>query len=262
MRRPVPFTGYAVARGSRGILFGIAALGLVVTTACENVNSDDVDTEGVYADLYVTADGDGSSLVYAALKVGGANSNTFLDLTDGDTLIAYQDTDSNVMIRHTLAGKVWYESSFPVDAEDTPFKVSFLRVHTGQGSEECVGASAPDSDVTMAAPFNMTAPTAGTTFSRASDDVVVSWDNTGSDQMFWAMGGSCIEPRLEEITGDPGTFTILAAEFQPLQNQEAETCDVTISIERRRAGTIDTAYGEGGHIYARQLRSVTISSAP
>ena len=243
----------------RKVVWSLLLAGLLV--GCENVGSDDINTGGVYASLTVTADGSGSSRVYAALKVGGQNSNTFLDLVGGDTLLAYQDTDSSAMIRKELLQKVWYEASFATDAEDTPFQVSFLRVHTGDGTESCTGSSAPDSYATLPAPYLLTGPAPDTSFSRATDDVAISWDTASGDPMSWTMNGDCIQLKTSSFT-DSGSVTIPAAEFVPEQNEQASTCNVTVVITRSRGGTVDANYGEGGSFVAYQVRTVQIQSAP
>jgi hypothetical protein len=40
------------------------------------------------------------------------------------------------------------------------------------------------------------------------------------------------------------------------------TCQVTITLQRTRTGTIDSHYGYGGTINAAQTRSVTFTSTP
>jgi hypothetical protein len=45
------------------------------------VESTDIRTTGVYPVIDVTAEGSGTSRVLVKLKVGGINSNTYLDLT-------------------------------------------------------------------------------------------------------------------------------------------------------------------------------------
>ena len=62
-------------------------LGLV---ACESVDSTAVTTAGVYADITAMADGSGSTRTTAILKVGGATSNTYLDLIKALALLFHE----------------------------------------------------------------------------------------------------------------------------------------------------------------------------
>lgn len=230
-------------------------------TGCSNTPSSDVATDAIHADIQVLADGSGQSSVIAALKVGNAASNDFVELTDGDALIAYNDTDGQTMARNEFAGEVWYQSVFAVDSAGAPFKVSFLRTHTA--SQQCNTVSAPDSHVTLPAPFTITAPAPGASFSRASDPITVTWSGSGEpDPMVIEASGTCINYYSLQVPTDAGTATIPAGSFQPVQGQTGTNCQVTIGISRSRAGVLDTNYGEGGSISAIQHRNLDILSTP
>ncbi|MFH1808756.1 MAG: hypothetical protein ABIJ09_08420 [Pseudomonadota bacterium] len=222
--------------------------------ACENVDSEDVMTSGVYADISATADGAGQSLVKASLRVGGGASNTYLDLMGNDKLVASQDTTDKDMVKRTLLGAVWYEATFDADAADTPFKVAFTRT---------VDDGAPESTLTLPTPFAITVPAADAQFSRASDDITVTWDpGSSSDTMHLTADGDCIQIWTKDLDGDAGTAVIPHAEIVAHENQEATTCTVTVTVGRRRAGTLDTGYGEGGVVWGIQQRTIKIKSAP
>src|SRR3569832_2813747 len=62
-------------------------LALPALCACtESVESTDVRTTGVYPEFQIVADGSGTTNASARLKVGGNDSNTFLDLQGSDVL--------------------------------------------------------------------------------------------------------------------------------------------------------------------------------
>lgn len=229
---------------------GLALAGLV---ACENVDSSDVLTSGVYADITARASGDGETLVKTTLRVGGAASNTFLDLVDDDKLIATQAEQVEEMERKTLLGSVWYQKSFAIDAADTAFKVAF---------ERTIDEGAPDSNLTLPAPFSVTSPAAATDFSRSADDIVLSWDGSGTDDlMVLNIDGGCIKIFHKELAGDTGSYTVAHDEIELARDaEEGDSCDVTILLERRRAGQLDPGYGEGGQITGIQSREVKINS--
>jgi hypothetical protein len=226
----------------------------LVATGCAQVESDDVKTDGIYANLQVEATGNGSSVATASLKVGGSTSNTFLDLSPGDSLVAQSGADSADMVRNETLGAIWYSAVFATDSANTPFKISFVRD---------VEVSAPDSDVTLPAGFAITGPAADSSYSRSADAVVVTWDGSGAaDPFSWQITGNCIVAQFGQQTADSGTLTIPAGAIQPGQNQGAASCQATIQLFRSRAGTLDGAYGEGGSVTARQTRSISILSAP
>jgi len=235
----------------------------VLLVACENVKSEDVDTDALYADLRVTATGDGASRVGAWLRVGGGLSNTYLDLSSGDSLTARQGESIKTLARQSnVLGEVWYEESFAIDAENTPFLISLTRASTDPSA--CgTGHDAPNSNVSLPAPFTLSAPTADASFSRAADDIPVAWAESGKpDPMTVHFSGGCIVGRSIAVSGDPGTATIPHSMIEPIRDHETESCRVTITVERRRAGALDPNYGEGGTISAAHVRSIDVLSTP
>ncbi len=240
------------------ILLGMAGLA-ALASGCETVASDDIATDAVYAQFAVNADGSGNAHVSGTLRTGGPNSNTFLDLTENDALIAYAGPASQSMSKDNNLGAISYHANFVVTTGGVPFKVSFLRTHAA--GQECNGVSAPNSDVVLPEPFAITGPNGSPPYSRTTEDIVLTWAPSGtSDQMYWSASGPCISPTGDTaITGDTGTYTIAAG---TLVGGTAGSCTISIGIERLRTGTIDPAYGEGGSMYAKQNRSITVQSTP
>lgn len=237
----------------RKILIALAApLALV---GCANSQSTDIETHGIYADLRATADGTGSTQLYAALKVGGATSNDFVEVVGDDSIVGIHDATTQPMAKNEALGAIWYTTSFAVDTAGSAFKISFNR-----GPSH---VSAPESNATLPAPFSITGPAGGATFSRATDAIPLTWAASGgTDPMSYSMIGDCIVAKGEALPADNGSYSIPAGSIQPAQNQTGTTCQVTIQIQRTRAGTIDPAYGEGGAFTASQVRTVTVLSAP
>jgi hypothetical protein len=234
------------------VFMAVGALGLL---ACENVDSEDVMTDGIYADINAFATGDGNTTVRAALRVGGGASNTFLEMVGDDQLLASMgEGDPVEMGEKSFLGSRWYTAEFDADAEDTEFNVAF---------ERTVDEPAPESKMTMVAPFELTAPASSAEYSRATDDIEITWDASGSsDDMIVNIDGDCVQLYHEDLSGDTGSFTVVAGTLDPAQDQDDETCSVTIELIRHRDGNLDPAYGEGGVIYARQIRTIQVSSAP
>ena len=223
--------------------------------ACTNTESENIKTSGIHADIDVTATGTGQTEVSTWLRVG-ASSNTFLDLSDGDELIASKGTESKKMTRREVFGSVTYNATFDADAAETEFKVAFEREND---------VSAPNSHGTLPAAFSLTAPAAAASFARATDTITITWDPSGaSDRMHVAANGTCIQAYDVDLDGDPGTATINPSAFKEPTDaeQQGKTCDVTIELRRTRPGTVDSAYGEGGDFISRQVRSRKISSKP
>jgi len=225
--------------------------------ACQKVSSADVKTSGLYANISAEAKGDGSTLVSATLRVGGALSNTFLDLTSDEKISASSGTDQKTLARKSFLGAVSYEATFTGDELDKSFTVSLERPTDY--------VSAPNTQLSMPAGFTISAPTGGTSFSRANDDIVVTWDNNGSsDDMQWELATSnCArESKTNAIPSDSGSFTIPKGTLVAIQGHEGETCDTSLWLVRRRLGSLDPNFGDGGFVVARQVRKVVISSTP
>lgn len=235
---------------------GVVLLGGLATfnLACETVESEDVLTSGVFAGIEVTADGSGNSLVTTRLKVGGGNSNTFLDLSGDDKLEASSGDETLVMKKDKgLFNDIKYTAEFEGDAEDKAFAVAFLRT---------IDDGAPSSTVTLPAPFALTGPDEGTSFSRA-EAITITWDNAGkADTMRVSASGDCIHVFSQDVDGDPGSFTIAAGSLDELDSEEPATCEINVSVRRVRSGSLDPAYGEGGSVTAEVVRARTLTSAP
>lgn len=231
----------------------VIAVAAATLQGCSNVESEDVATSGVNAQIRATADGSGSTQVRATLRVGGGTSNTFLDLSGDDVLEASYDQSAQAMSREELLGAISYVTSFPVEAEGSEFVVALLR---------SVDDGAPDSRATLPAPFAISAPAAESVHSRGAD-VSLVWSPSGAaDPMTWIANGPCVQARSGVVAGDPGTLTLPAGTFVAHENQTGETCTVEVTLTRSRTGILDPGYGEGGEVRGEQVRRLQILSAP
>jgi hypothetical protein len=227
-------------------LVGCFALGAVGCT--ETVESTDIRTSGIYPEITVQANGSGSSTVTVKLKVGGSDSNTFLELTGDDTLEATVGDETKTLDE---TGSYTYRASFNEDAEGTEFIIGFIR---GDGDD-----SAPASTVVMPAPFDLTL--GATEASRADDDLEYTWDPAGSGDMDWELEGDCIQ-RDDGSTPDDGSNRIAAGSIETFESDAEETCTVALNLVREQGGNIDDAFTEGGRIVARHVRGKSFTSAP
>ena len=233
---------------------GILFLTLATLVACESVESTDVMTSGVYADIEAVAEGDGSTRASAILRVGGADSNTFLELVADDSLTASTGEETQELIEQSIGDYFSYVADFDVDAEDTEFVVAF---------ERTVDEGAPNTTLSLPALFDLTGPEEGVTLSRSEEDITITWESSGTeDEMLWSASGGCFFDASGGIEGDPGTFTIEAGTLESVDEDEPETCEATLVITRSRVGDLDPGYGEGGSVFGKQMRSVDILVSP
>lgn len=232
----------------RSRVLGVLGLVFLALGCTESVESTDIRTTGIYPEITVEAEGNGSSTVTVRLKVGGSNSNTFLDLTGGDTLEATVEGETK-RLRET--SDETYSATFPVDAEGTEFLVAFLRTEEDE--------SAPASVVRLPAPFEL--EVAPREASRATDDVELTWDPPGNGDIDWQISGECIKREWDAIPDD-GSHTITADSIETFESDKADSCTVTVLLERSRRGSVDEAFTEGGRVVAIQRRRTTFTSTP
>jgi hypothetical protein len=229
---------------------------LLSTVACTSVESDDILTSGIYADIAARADGGGTTLVTATLFLGNPINLNFIDLTGDDQLIASYGDQDKVMIETKILGTVSYSAAFQGGFEGDEFVVALLRN---------VDGGAPESIATLPEEFEIDPigdPGPGE-MSRAQE-LMFTWGPAGSsDQMSWVAEGVCIERVGAPLASDTGTATIPRNTLVQREGaQIPETCEVTITMTRSRLGSLDPGYGKGGEITGEQVRTVTFTSTP
>lgn len=217
--------------------------GLVACT--EDVNSNDIKTHGMYAGIRAVAHGDGTADVTVDLRVGG-NSGTVVDLVAGDQLVATSNGTSTVLAHKGND----YQARIPSVVGGTEIQVAFER-----GQDD---VSAPNSLVVLPEDYNITAPTADASVSRATE-VAVSWSPTSSDGMSWDVDGDCIFADSGNLSGGASS---VAVKLDPTTTDQNNSCTVTFCLNRTRAGQVDSAFGEGGKFEAVQRRCVKFTSTP
>jgi hypothetical protein len=219
---------------------------------CAKTESSDLLTSGIYADLSARATGTGTTTVYATLYVGNPINLNFVELTGDDQLVASYGGQTKVMNQTELLNIVSHAAEFSTDAEGASFGIALQR---------SVDAGAPTSTVTLPAKFTLTpVPTSA---SRAAA-LALSWSPAAStDTMSWRATGECIGDAQGVLAGDSGTMAIAAGTLMKRQGQNIpDSCMVSITVTRSRAGKLDSHYGKGGDATGRQDRTVTMMSTP
>lgn len=234
-------------------LISIAVVSAAFHAGCNSVDSDNILTSGMYADIRATSDGTGVTIVRATLYLEGPGSLDFIELEGGDVLTAYApDGDSQIMRESQFLGITNYSADFDIDDGGSEFIVELSRT---------VDVGAPDSRAYLPEQFDILPP-AETTYSRAEDDIIIDWDPFDSpDDVDLEISGTCIETELIAIDGDPGTYTIPAGTLIKLEGQMVEdACDITVTVTKSTPGDLDPNYGFGGEIYGHQVRTLGLSS--
>lgn len=227
--------------------------GGTMSLACaEDVGSENVRTQGMYANYEAVAEGDGSTQITAELRVGGDNG-TFVELGAEDELFAIT-ADDDIQLRHTSTGNQHrYKASLPDDAEDLEIQIAFSR---GEDFDDAV-----ESWAKMPAPFEAELDDADVDSYARGEDVSIVWDNEASGSMQWHVDGDCVQIA-SGSTDDDGTLTIDGGEIEVWESDAGENCEVTVTLERQRQGSVDPTFEEGGDFRAIQRRTVSFLSTP
>jgi hypothetical protein len=229
------------------------ACSLLAVTACETLDSADIRTSGVYAEIDVEADGTGQSVVRTTLRSGGAGSNTYLELTAGDRLLARSEGQTKTMAAsRNVWDEVHYVAGFSRDAGGTEFRVAFERP-----SEN--GEDADDSRVSLPDPFRLVSPAPGGLVRPDEDRVRIEWDRTSNDRVEVRLEGDCIWTYERVLEDDRGGLVLQPGDLEP---HGEESCRVEVTVARVRRGELDANFGEGGRIEARQVRRTWLVVRP
>jgi hypothetical protein len=228
-----------------------ALLALPSCTA-ESVESNDVLTDGIYAELRAEATEDGTRAT-ATLRVGGSGSNTYVMLTGDDSLSASAGSETEEMNRQNVGDRYYYTADLDATGEDTVVTFRFAR---------SIDDGAPDSRCTLPRPMTIEAPAEGSNYSRMQQDVEITWDTSGSSQpITLSVEGDCFGDFNESFEDDPGSYTIQAGTLTS-SGDPATACVATIEVSRTNNGNLDPGFGEGGSVLCSQTRTATFRSDP
>lgn len=219
----------------------------------EDVDSEAVRTEGMWVDMDAVSEDGEETHFDVRIRVGGSNG-TFVELTGDDRLVATgvtDDDDSTVVLDHDSSGdRHWYNGTIPFADEGAEMNVDFQR---GDGN-----TSAPDSTVSMPAPFEMDIEADSV---ERGQEFTVTWDNTFGDSMNYEISGDCIDT-VDGQTDDDMEFVVPGDALEVDLLDEGESCQVTVELSRVLDGDLDPAFGEGGSIQGIQRRTATFRSDP
>lgn len=228
-----------------------------LSVACADVKSSAVTTEGMFLTYSVMSEGEGTgSDAYAVLTVGGA-FGSWVDLEGDDQLTVSvgegENLESLVLAEYSLLTMHSYSASFDADLPGSDFDLRFDR---GTAADP---AGAPSSVVTLPEGFELTEPETGFEFSTSDEagELVVSWDGTSNEPMIISVDGDCFSGYIETEVTDSGTHSIPVSEFVDNMNDTMTSCSATVTVERKKVGTVDSAF-DGGIATGVQKRTLSI----
>ncbi|MFZ4738420.1 MAG: hypothetical protein ACOYM9_20855 [Bradymonadia bacterium] len=229
-------------------LFTLAAL--ATSTACSSMSSEDVDTDGMYAQIGVEARGNGQTEVRVSLRAGDADSMTWIELDGGDRLYAERE-DLRVRLSEYDSTFEQFEYGTALDGEfvGTPVRVELRRERF---------ADADNSVVSLPAPFDLKVGNAGQTFETGVDAVALRWGQGSADTIAVEVEGDCILDYRTSAMPDTGAFELPPQALEAYSGEgEGSTCSAVVRVRRTRVGALDPQF-EGGRITASQVREVRI----
>ena len=241
-------------------LSGTLMASSLLATGCAQVDSEDLKTSGMYANIRVKAKDTTTAEVGVDLTAGSGGAASKVNLTQGDTLTAVAGGQNQTLSQTytvKLVNDLHYRTAFDFDGSGEAFTIALQRD---------AGQSAPDSTVTLPAAFSITAPTEGASLS-AGDTLTVTWDPPQQDRtLMLTVVATCATsdgPRPvflhADDAPDDGIENIAVDE---LINQATDNgrrrltgpCDGKLRLQRSNIGTLDPHFG-GGTIAALQVRT-------
>ena len=237
----------------RFLVTPVIAAALLSTMGCssEDVSSKNIKTGGFAATYEAKSEDGNTTRARAEFRVGGDESNTHIILDGGD---AIQVTGGGETKALAAEDEGVYVANFGTAAAGTEFQFSLIRPDDDD---------APDSKGVMPGPFSITDVPSNSP-SRATDDIVIKWDNSGSGAAMTAdVSGSCIFDKDDlDIPGDTGEYTIKAGTLDSTGGDKPETCDLKVVLWRTAGGSVDAKLDNESTVRMRQVRSATFTSAP
>ncbi|MCF6436714.1 hypothetical protein [Pseudoalteromonas sp. MMG022] len=231
-----------------------AALCCLLASACstETTNSNDVKTEAIWSDIYVTSNGNDSRVI-AELNVSSRKGNN-LNLVSGDKLSVTANSTTKDMEKDVDFFDIDYRVTFPYFAQDTEYEIKLYR------AEEQITLK---SKVTLPQAIDILAPQTEQTF--PVDEVLdLRWIKATSpkdNESLKITISSVCKNGDEEISSshilsdveDDGKKSIDFEALELFKNEKLNNnfdCTVNFEFERRRYGTTDSRYASGSRTYA------------
>lgn len=229
------------------------ALAMVNVACGETLESENIESDGIYAAFQAVSDGS-QVRTSARLLAGGATSNVAVILAADERLTVNTAGQSHVLARVNQADD--YAVSFPGAPAGTVLTFSYDR---SAGKTD-----APSSQATLPADFAFSSPAAGGHVSRAAG-FTLSWATPdGVDEQSLTMNNAgdtpCVASRGNIVPAADGSFVVTPAALA-LDGITA-ACEVTLTLQRTKRGTVDPAFGEGGWVGGTQERSITLVIDP
>ncbi|KZN34091.1 hypothetical protein N474_22480 [Pseudoalteromonas luteoviolacea CPMOR-2] len=238
----------------------LSASALVVSTlllgcSTSTTESENVKTEAIWADIYVTTQGE-SSRVIAELNVSSRNGNN-IQLSDKDKLEARAAGVTKELEQDDDFFDIDYRAVFNIAEKDTQFSVRLVR---GESNETL------ETTLKLPAPFTIITPQKNQSFFR-KETLEINWtpDDATDTSLDLALTITCKNNEGNDTsTGttvrnidDDGSYSInlesLDGLVDPLLNTK-KMCEGQVFMERIRHGVLDSKFADSSRARAIQER--------
>ncbi len=234
---------------------------LVASAGCSEIDSRNIRTAGINADMEAGVDGSSRTEVEVRLTTDSTLFADQIDLSRGDRLFA---TINGVTQRLGRSGSR-YRTTFNFDAGGMVLIVELDRDND---------RNARDSRITIPDAFDILMPAANTVF-EAAEEVTVVWDppaNGNTIELIYS--GQCMNMQSNESEGffrsfnisDSGMHSVVVENLLNSSDQRQNfdpmmACPTTVTLRRRSTGTIDREF-DGGRFRALQERELVFIINP
>jgi len=225
-----------------GMAFGAGGCG------ADEVDSDAIRTQGMFADMLALAPGDGTTLVRVQLTVGGENG-TNVALVGDDRLEASFAAASETLVR---SGRGSYERQMAADSAGD-VSVQLLR---GPDDASASGRA------WLPEPFVAALETDASGGIGRDAGVVISWSPAvPGASLTWTLDGRCLWAE-SGSTADDGAFRLGREHFRVRGTRSGDDCEVEVRLDREGPGGVDPQWIPGSRFRAIQRRAVRFVSTP
>lgn len=276
----------------------LLALALGVLAGCNGggkqpMASSSFSTSNIYAYMKAVQDGNGTVTTTVQLRDGPANTAAYLYLSNGDALYSTLDVPPGQYLNLNGGGNLFNNSlatsqhlkvasqrdiynDYQVFIQTIAQPEYFTLDTQSSGSTstrvyvdfERQGTLTGDSSVVLPPSFQISAPAANASISRAaSPTVALTWTNVdATTTMELDAAGSCVDGSrytLHRALGtDTGTFSLTTADYFPATGvSTATSCRVALLLSRVRLGGVSPQFAFGSFTGV-QRRTVQFTSTP
>ena len=246
---PLGLAAVPFAASFAAVSFAAVLLSTALGCTLNDVDSDAIRSNGMFAEMLAIAPGSGDTLVRVNLTVGGA-SGTRVELVGEDALVAEAGVDSVTLGR---TGRGRYQETLPGEAARE------IKVRLDRGPQDEV----VEGSVVLPEPYALQLGTEVEQGVSRSPPVIVSWDPPGAEgeTVEWSVAGDCIWSD-SGVTPDDGVMTIQPEHIRVSPTQVGEDCLVRVTLDRSVKHSLDAVFVPGSSLRAIQRRAVRFSSTP